>query len=93
MRISILQEYAMPDPKDKAKMTGDTHLPDVESDMPFHEGSADALGMDGTPRDRGQAKERGDQKRPGRGAKKAGVLKDQDAKTSESGEGSGPDKG
>lgn len=77
----------MPDPKDNAKMTGDTHLPDVESDMPFQEGSADAVGMDGTPRDRGQATERGDQKRPGRGAKKAGVLKDQDTGSS------GPDKG
>ena len=76
----------MPAPKDNAKMTGDTHLPDVESDMPFQEGSADAVGMDGTPRDRGQATERGDQKRPGRGANKAGVRKDQDAKT-------GPDKG
>jgi len=83
----------MPDPRDNAKKTGDTHLPDVESDLSFQEGSADAVGMDGTPRDRGQATERGDQKRPGRGAKKAGVLKDQDAKTRESGEGSGPDKG
>jgi hypothetical protein len=90
----------MPDPKDNAKMTGDTHLPDVESDMPFQESSTDAVGLDGTPRDRGQATERGDKPRPGRGAKKAGVLKDQDADTSDtdgntrdSGEGSGPDRG
>lgn len=90
----------MPDPKDNAKMTGDTHLPDVESDMPLQESSNDAVGLDGTPRDRGQATERGDQPRPGRGAKKAGVLKDQDANTSntygntrDSGEGPGPDRG
>ena len=70
----------MPDPKDKAKMTGDTHLPDVESDMPFPEGLADNVGMDGTPRDRGQATEPGDQKRPGRGAKKAGVVKNKNPK-------------
>src|SRR5687768_5329827 len=38
----------MPDPKDNAKMTGDTHLPDVESDMPFQESSTDAVGLDGT---------------------------------------------
>lgn len=88
----------MPDPKDNAKMTGDTHLPDVESDMPFQEGSTDdAVGLDGTPRDRGQATERGDRPRPGRGANKAGVPKDRDADTSgsygntrDSGEGSGP---
>ena len=45
-------------------MTGNTHLPDVDSDI-FEKGSADAVGMDETPSDRGQATERGDQKRPG----------------------------
>ena len=74
----------MPDPTNKAKMTGDTHLPDVESDMPSQEGSTDAVGLDGTPRDRGQASERGEQQRPGRGTNQAGVLKDQDADTSDS---------
>lgn len=92
----------MPDRKVNAKMTGDTHLPDVESNMPFQEDSTDAVGLDGTPRDRGQATERGDRKRPGRRASKAGVLKDRDANTGdkdsdgntrESGEGSGPDRG
>ena len=68
----------MPYAKDNAKMTGDTHLPDVESDM-YDEGSADAVGMDETASDRGEATERGDQKRsepaaparpaPSRGAK------------------------
>ncbi len=60
----------MPYAKDNAKMTGDTHLPDVESDM-FEEGSADAVGMDETASDRGQATERGDQKRPARSASKS----------------------
>ena len=56
----------MPYAKDNAKMTGDTHLPDVGSDM-YDEGSADAVGMDETASDRGQATESGDQKRPARG--------------------------
>lgn len=66
----------MPGPKDNAKMTGDTHLPDVESDLPFQESSTDDVGLDGTPSDRGQAAERGDRQRPGRGANKASVPKD-----------------
>ena len=81
----------MPYPKDNAKMTGDTHLPDVESDM-FEEGSPDAVGMDETPSDRGQATERGDQKRPARSASKsskAGAPKSRKAKTSEEGSGRG----
>lgn len=78
----------MPGPKVNAKMTGDTHLPDVESDMPIQESSTDAAGLEGTPRNRGRATGRGDQKRPGRGANKAGVLKDRDAD-----KGSGPDRG
>ncbi|TFZ05133.1 hypothetical protein EZ313_00160 [Ramlibacter henchirensis] len=59
----------MPDPKDNAKLTGDTHLPDVESDLPVQEGSSDAGG---------QARPRGEQGRPGRGVRKAGVLTDGD---------------
>ena len=74
----------MPYAKDNAKMTGDTHLPDVESDI-FDEGSADAAGMDETPSDRGQATERDNQKRPARA--KAGTPKAR--KTKASGEGSG----
>ena len=60
----------MPYAKDNAKMTGDTHLPDVESDM-YDEGSADAVGMEETASDRGQATQRGDQKRPARSVSKA----------------------
>jgi len=69
----------MPDPKDHAKMTGDTHLPDVESDYPMDEGLSDTVGADGTPRDRGQATEHGDKSRAGRGRRKAGGLKEKDA--------------
>lgn len=68
----------MPDPFNKAKMTGDTHPPEVESDLPEEEGSASAAGMSGTPRDRGQAMESGREGRPTRGLKQAGELKDHD---------------
>jgi hypothetical protein len=75
----------MPYAKDKAKMTGDTHLPDVESDM-YDEGSADAAGMDDTASERGEAT---DQKRPARGVGKAGAVKG-GRKAKASGEKSGP---
>lgn len=68
----------MPDPRDNAKKTGDTHEPEVESELPFQEGMTDAIGADGTPRDRGKASERVPEGRRGRGIRKAGVLKDQD---------------
>lgn len=60
----------MPDAKDNAKMTGDTHPPEVESDLPIEEGRSNAAGTTGTPR--------------GRGIKKAGRLKDKDDPTSDS---------
>jgi len=67
----------MPDPKDNAKMTGDTHLPDAETDdLAFEEGMTDSIGADGTPRGRGKAA--ADQGGPGRGIRKAGLLKDSD---------------
>jgi hypothetical protein len=68
----------MPDAKNNAKLTGDTHLPDVESDQPMEEGSDGALGADGTPSDRGRATESGIEQRPGRGINQAGFLKDPD---------------
>jgi hypothetical protein len=79
----------MPDPKNNTKMTGDTHLPDTESEFNVEEANAQAAGQSGTPRDRGRAGERGDRVRgdegvPGRGGKKAGLLKDSDAQTSDS---------
>jgi hypothetical protein len=60
----------MPDPKDNAKLTGDTHLPDVESDLPVQQGTSDA-GPQGRPRS--------EEGRPGRGVRKAGVLTDGEA--------------
>ena len=89
----------MPDAKNNAKKTGDTHPPDVESELPLQEGTT-GVGADGTPSERGQAGRGGDEKRRGRGVQKAGVGKDRDAPTSDSsgdtrdsGEGSGPRKG
>jgi hypothetical protein len=68
----------MPDPFNKAKMTGDTHPPEVESDLPLEEGSTHAAGVSGTPTDRGRAAELGRVSKPPRGVKKAGLLKDHD---------------
>jgi len=37
----------MPSPKDNTKMTGDTHLAEIESDHPVEEGSPIGLGTRG----------------------------------------------
>lgn len=76
----------MPDAKDNAKMTGDTHPPEVESDLPIEEGSANAPGSAGATRVRGKAGERAREGRPGRGIKKAGILKDKADETGAEGE-------
>jgi len=73
----------MPDAKDNTKMTGDTHLPDTESEFNVEEANPQGAGDAGT-RDRGQSNDRGATGVTGRGGKKAGLLKDQDAQTSES---------
>jgi hypothetical protein len=52
----------MPNAKDNVKMSGDTHLPESESDLPLEEGSTAALGTDGKP--------------SVRVVKKAGLLRD-----------------
>ena len=52
----------MPNPNDKAKMTGDTHLPDTESEFNVEEANPQGAGEN----------------------RKAGVLKDRDAPTSDS---------
>jgi hypothetical protein len=77
------KEIAMPDPHDNAKMTGDTHPPDVESDLPLERKAPDAA-VRGAPRDRGKAIERGAEGRPGRGIRKGSVLKDKADGTSDS---------
>lgn len=76
----------MPDPKDNAKLTGDTHPPEVEDAVGAPEGLPDAVGADGTPRDRGQARAQDDEARPGKGENQAGFLKEKD--TPDSGQGS-----
>ena len=73
----------MPNPKDNTKMTGDLHLPDTESEFSVEEANAQPLGGAGT-QNRGQASDRGNEGAAGRGGKKAGVLKDSDAPTSDS---------
>ncbi len=60
-------------PKANAKMTGDLHLPDVESELPIQEGSSALLGEEGTPS--GRTVEKGG---PARGVSKAGILLDPD---------------
>jgi hypothetical protein len=60
-------------PKSNAKMTGDLHLPAVESELPVQEGSSGLLGEDGTPS--GRTVEKGG---PPRGVSKAGLLLDRD---------------
>lgn len=76
----------MPDPFNKAKMTGDTHPPEVESDLPLEEGSAEAAGLSGTPRDRGRGMEIGRESKPTRGVKRAGLLQDHDGAQRQSAE-------
>ena len=66
----------MPDAKNNAKLTGDTHLPDAESEFDLQESNPQGTGTSGTPADRGPKSESGEQGRPGRGGNKAGLLKD-----------------
>ncbi|MBI5278412.1 MAG: hypothetical protein HY854_18375 [Burkholderiales bacterium] len=74
----------MPDPKDNAKQTGDTRLPEVESEFEAQEGSPDAAGIQRTPSDRGRSGELGHEGRPGRGINQAGLIKDREAPASDS---------
>lgn len=70
----------MPDPKDNAKLTGDTHPPEVESEL-MQEGMSEDIGADGTPRERGQASEqrrKAKQQKTGRGNRDPGLVRDRD---------------
>jgi hypothetical protein len=77
----------MPDAKNNAKQTGDTHPPEVEEKMGTPENMPEGVGADGTPRDRGQGRAQGrdlerdleNESRPGKGENQAGFLKDKDA--------------
>ena len=61
----------MPDPKANAKLTGDTHLPDVESDLPV-QGASGAGPLARTREQAAQAR---------RGVRKAGVLTDHETES------------
>lgn len=74
----------MPDAKNNAKLTGDTHLPDVESDLPLEGASDNPPGEPGSSAERGRGSELGMEGKPSRGHKHAGELKDKDAETSDS---------
>ena len=66
----------MPDPKDNAKMTGDTHPPEVEDTVPGLPDDA-PRGTDGSAPARGQSSNT-DAGRPGRDENAAGFVKDDD---------------
>ena len=65
----------MPDPFNRTKMSGDTHPPELESDLPPEEGGANAARAGSTSTDRGTAAERGGEARPNRTGSEAGLDK------------------
>ena len=70
----------MPDPKDNAKLSGDTHPPEVEDDEGRSpEGRPDAQGAHGTPPDKSLSRDLENEGRAGKGVNQAGYLKDKDA--------------
>lgn len=77
----------MPDAKNNAKATGDTHPPEIEDQMGTPENMPEGVGADGTPRDGGQGRAQArelerdlaDEAKPGKGENQAGFLKDRDA--------------
>ncbi|MCD6078434.1 MAG: hypothetical protein K0R89_2372 [Ramlibacter sp.] len=64
----------MPHPKGNVKLSGDTHLPDVESDLAIEEGRTGLEAL---------AHERTQPGRAGGRARKAGLLVDPDLQTTE----------
>ena len=70
----------MPDAEDNAKLTGDTHPPEVEEATPgLPDDAPRGADADGTERARGMARDLADEGRPGKGENQAGFLKDKDA--------------
>jgi hypothetical protein len=67
----------MPDAHNNAKMTGDTHPPDVEPYLPSEKETPDAAGASETAQNRVTSTERGAKVPPG-GSRKAGMPKDKD---------------
>jgi hypothetical protein len=70
----------MPDPKDNAKLSGDTHPPEVEDAVgaPQSRG-ADAEGAEDGPPDSSLSRDLENEGRAGKGVNQAGYLKDKDA--------------
>jgi hypothetical protein len=69
----------MADPKSNTKQTGDTHEPEIETDLPLQGGSEDGA----------QARPRGQMDPPGQGVRKAGIVRDDDAQGGKGAEGPG----
>jgi hypothetical protein len=70
----------MPDPKDNAKLSGDTHPPEVEdAGGASREGRAEAEGASGAPPDKSLSRDLENEGRAGKGVNQAGYLKDKDA--------------
>lgn len=69
----------MPDPKNNAKATGDTHPPEVEDDDGgTTAGRPEAEGSDNTPPDSSLGRDLENEGRAGKGVNQAGYLKDKD---------------
>jgi hypothetical protein len=70
----------MPDAKDNAKATGDTHLPELEETRAGNAtGRPNAEGADGPPPDSSLSRDVENEGRAGKGINQAGYLKDKDA--------------
>lgn len=71
----------MPNAKNNAKLTGDTHLPDVGEDMgeDLPELAPEAVGSEGTARDDARSSDRASESRPGKDINQAGFIKDKEA--------------
>jgi hypothetical protein len=70
----------MPDPKENAKLTGDTHPPEVE-DLAGErrpQGRPETEGAHGEPKDDSLSRDLENEGRAGKGINQAGYLKDKD---------------
>lgn len=70
----------MPNPNNKAKMTGDTHLPDTESEFSVEELRNEKDETSAGPGGTSQASGNGDAGKPGRDINQAGFVKGKETK-------------
>lgn len=70
----------MPNAKDNAKLTGDTHLPDLDDglDEDLPEVTPEAAGSEGTARDTARSGDRAGESRPGKDINQPGFIKDKE---------------